>query len=154
VVRGIILRPQTHEIVYSDEIKKGGPSAALLFLRTGRVRAIFLAGDDDVFGRAFSASVAVPTTRETNVGLSQRRNSVRRCNFAARFMNCVLINYPAAEKRRWGSGVMRISGTLDENPRLMAMRKKGNSIAATKGSRTGKSASAQHDARPTALSPH
>jgi len=42
---------------------------------------------------------------------------------------------------------MRIRGTLDENPRPMAMCKTGNSIAASKGSRTGKSASAQHDAR-------
>jgi hypothetical protein len=35
-----------------------------------------------------------------------------RCNFAGRFMNCVLINYPAAEKRQWDSVVARISDTL------------------------------------------
>jgi hypothetical protein len=35
-----------------------------------------------------------------------------RCNFAGRFMNCVLINYPAAEKRQWDSVVTRISNTL------------------------------------------
>jgi hypothetical protein len=35
-----------------------------------------------------------------------------RCNFAGRFMNCVLINYPAAEKRQWDSVVTRISQTL------------------------------------------
>jgi hypothetical protein len=35
-----------------------------------------------------------------------------RCNFAGRFMNCVLINYPAAEKRQWDSVVTRISDTL------------------------------------------
>ena len=35
-----------------------------------------------------------------------------RCNFAQRFMNCVLINYPAAEKRQWDSVVARISNTL------------------------------------------
>jgi hypothetical protein len=35
-----------------------------------------------------------------------------RCNFARRFMNCVLINYPAAEKRQWDSVVTRISNTL------------------------------------------
>jgi hypothetical protein len=35
-----------------------------------------------------------------------------RCNFAGRFANCVLINYPAAEKRRWDSIVTRISNTL------------------------------------------
>ncbi|WP_375413126.1 hypothetical protein [uncultured Bradyrhizobium sp.] len=35
-----------------------------------------------------------------------------RCNFAGRFANCVLINYPAAEKRRWDGIVTRISNTL------------------------------------------
>jgi hypothetical protein len=35
-----------------------------------------------------------------------------RCNFVGRFMNCVLINYPAAEKRQWDGVVTRISNTL------------------------------------------
>jgi hypothetical protein len=35
-----------------------------------------------------------------------------RCNFAGRFVNCVLINYPAAEKRQWDRVVTRISDTL------------------------------------------
>jgi hypothetical protein len=35
-----------------------------------------------------------------------------RCNFAGRYINCVLINYPAAEKRQWDSLVTRISNTL------------------------------------------
>jgi hypothetical protein len=35
-----------------------------------------------------------------------------RCNFPDRFVNCVLINYPAAEKRQWDSVVTRISNTL------------------------------------------
>ena len=35
-----------------------------------------------------------------------------RCNFPGRFVNCVLINYPAAEKRQWDSVVTRISNTL------------------------------------------
>jgi hypothetical protein len=35
-----------------------------------------------------------------------------RCNFAGRFTNCVLINYPAAEKRLWDGIVTRISNTL------------------------------------------
>jgi hypothetical protein len=35
-----------------------------------------------------------------------------RCNFAARYINCVLINYPAAEKRQWDNVVTRISNTL------------------------------------------
>lgn len=35
-----------------------------------------------------------------------------RCNFAGRTANCVLINYPAAEKRQWDGIVTRISNTL------------------------------------------
>jgi hypothetical protein len=35
-----------------------------------------------------------------------------RCNFAASLINCVLINYPAAEKRDWDGIVTRISNTL------------------------------------------
>jgi hypothetical protein len=35
-----------------------------------------------------------------------------RCNFAGRFINCVLINYPATEKRQWDGVVTRISNTL------------------------------------------
>lgn len=35
-----------------------------------------------------------------------------RCNRANGAMNCVMINYPAAEKRRWDGVVTRISQTL------------------------------------------
>ena len=35
-----------------------------------------------------------------------------RCNFSNRFVTCVLINYPAAEKQKWDSVVTRISNTL------------------------------------------
>jgi hypothetical protein len=35
-----------------------------------------------------------------------------RCNFTGRFINCVLINYPASEKRQWDDVVTRISNTL------------------------------------------
>ena len=35
-----------------------------------------------------------------------------RCNRSERYMNCVLINYPAAEKRQWDGIVTRISTTL------------------------------------------
>jgi hypothetical protein len=35
-----------------------------------------------------------------------------RCNFAGRFINCVIINYPAVEKRQWDGVVTRISHTL------------------------------------------
>ena len=36
-----------------------------------------------------------------------------RCNRTAGYMNCVLINYPAAEKRQWDDVVTRISHTLN-----------------------------------------
>jgi hypothetical protein len=35
-----------------------------------------------------------------------------RCNFSRRYVHCVLINYPAAEKRRWDRVVTRISHSL------------------------------------------
>ena len=35
-----------------------------------------------------------------------------RCNFSDRFIHCVLINYPAAEKQQWDEIVTRISNTL------------------------------------------
>jgi hypothetical protein len=35
-----------------------------------------------------------------------------RCNRADGFMNCVLINYPAAEERQWDAIVTRISLSL------------------------------------------
>ena len=38
-----------------------------------------------------------------------------RCNRVARYMQCVLINYPAAEKRQWDGVVTRISNSLASN---------------------------------------
>jgi hypothetical protein len=35
-----------------------------------------------------------------------------RCNFGGRSITCVLINYPAAEKKRWDAAVTRISNLL------------------------------------------
>ncbi len=35
-----------------------------------------------------------------------------RCNFAVGLVTCVLINYPAAEKKRWDAAVTRISNSL------------------------------------------
>jgi hypothetical protein len=35
-----------------------------------------------------------------------------RCNFASGYIHCVLINYPASEKRDWDGIVTRISNTL------------------------------------------
>jgi hypothetical protein len=38
-----------------------------------------------------------------------------RCNFAGRFITCVLINYPATEKKRWDAVVTRISNSLSKS---------------------------------------
>jgi hypothetical protein len=35
-----------------------------------------------------------------------------RCNFSGLYINCVLINYPAVEKRQWDDVVTRISNSL------------------------------------------
>jgi hypothetical protein len=35
-----------------------------------------------------------------------------RCNFSNRFIHCVLMNYPANEKRQWDDIVTRVSNTL------------------------------------------
>jgi hypothetical protein len=43
---------------------------------------------------------------------SQRKDLDDRCNSVGQYMNCILINYPAAEKRQWDSVVNRISNTL------------------------------------------
>jgi hypothetical protein len=45
---------------------------------------------------------------------SFRNNSIwyDRCNFAGRFINCVMVNYPAAEKRQWDGVITRISHSL------------------------------------------
>ena len=40
------------------------------------------------------------------------RTWYNRCNRAGQYMNCVLINYPAAEERQWDEVVTRISLTL------------------------------------------
>jgi hypothetical protein len=48
------------------------------------------------------------------VASSFRNNMIwyNRCNFAGPYAHCVLINYPAAEKRQWDGIVTRISNTL------------------------------------------
>jgi hypothetical protein len=47
----------------------------------------------------------------------QRHDWYDRCNFAGSMINCVLINYPAAEKRDWDGIVTRISNTLAKGRR-------------------------------------
>jgi hypothetical protein len=47
---------------------------------------------------------------------SIRKNRIwyNRCNRGEGYMNCVLINYPTAEKREWDAIVTRISLSLDK----------------------------------------
>jgi hypothetical protein len=40
------------------------------------------------------------------------RTWYNRCNRADKYMNCILINYPAAEERKWDEVVTRISLSL------------------------------------------
>ena len=53
-------------------------------------------------------------TREFFVVSSIRNDRIwyNRCNRSDGYMNCVLINYPAVEKRQWDNVVTRISHTL------------------------------------------
>ena len=77
--------------------------------------------DDNDTPAAFLAKKHPPSnlvckrvTSRVFVVSSYRENKIwyNRCNFAGRFVNCVLINYPAAEKRQWDNVVTRISNTL------------------------------------------
>jgi hypothetical protein len=60
---------------------------------------------DIVYKRVTSRFFVVSSYRENKIWYD-------RCNFAAHFVNCVLINYPAVEKRQWDGVITRISNTL------------------------------------------
>ena len=45
-------------------------------------------------------------------GIQNERIWYNRCNFAREFIHCVLLNYPANEKRQWDDVVTQISQTL------------------------------------------
>ena len=61
-------------------------------------------------------SVANPANDSPATFLAKKIRNDRiwynRCNRSAGYMNCVLINYPAAEKRQWDQVVTRISHSL------------------------------------------
>lgn len=71
--------------------------------------AVFLAKRNPpkeiVYKRVTSRFFAVSSFRNDKIWYN-------RCNFAGRLINCVLIDYPAAEKRDWDGIVTRISNTL------------------------------------------
>jgi hypothetical protein len=58
-----------------------------------------------VYRRVTSRFFAVSSVRNGKIWYN-------RCNFEGGFIHCVLMNYPAAEKRRWDDVVTRISLTL------------------------------------------
>jgi len=57
------------------------------------------------YRRVTSRFFAVSSVRDNKIWYN-------RCNFVGQVVNCVLLNYPAAEKRQWDSVVTRISNTL------------------------------------------
>jgi hypothetical protein len=75
----------------------------------GRSPARFLAGKNPPTGIVYKR-----VTDQFFVVSSFRNGMIwyNRCNFAGRYANCVLINYPAAQKRQWDGIVTRISNTL------------------------------------------
>jgi hypothetical protein len=58
-----------------------------------------------VYKRATSRFFAISSFRKDKIWYD-------RCNFSGHYINCVLINYPAVEKRRWDDLVTRISHSL------------------------------------------
>jgi hypothetical protein len=61
------------------------------------------------------AGIAYKRVTQSFFVVSSVRNDriwYNRCNRSDGYMNCVLINYPAAEKRQWDGVVTRISHTL------------------------------------------
>jgi hypothetical protein len=79
---------------------------------TGDSPAVFLAKKNPppniVYKRVTSRFFVVSSFRRGKIWYN-------RCNFSGSFVNCVLINYPATEKRQWDSVVARISHTLASN---------------------------------------
>jgi hypothetical protein len=76
--------------------------------------AVFLAKknppSDIVYKRVTPGFFVVSSIRDGKIWYN-------RCNRAARYMQCVLINYPAAEKRQWDGVVTRISNSLASSQR-------------------------------------
>jgi hypothetical protein len=60
---------------------------------------------DIVYKRVTPNFFVVSSFRDRNIWYN-------RCNFSGRFAHCVLMNYPADEKRQWDGVVSRISNTL------------------------------------------
>lgn len=77
--------------------------------RTGESPAAFLARKNPPSGIVYKR-----ITPHFFVVSSVKRDTIwyDRCNFSVRYVHCVLINYPAAEKRQWDAVVTRVSHSL------------------------------------------
>jgi hypothetical protein len=73
--------------------------------RTFLARRFQLPASALVYRRVTNRIVAVSGFRQDKIWYA-------RCNFASRQVNCVALNYPAAEKRQWDAVVTRISHSL------------------------------------------
>lgn len=108
--------------IFSEETSKPDGYGMQFRTRDGRADLTVQAvPNDGVSPAAFLARKKPPpdiiykrVTPRFFVVSSIRRDKIwyDRCNFTGRYVHCVLINYPAAEKRQWDAIVTRISNTL------------------------------------------
>ena len=95
--------------------ERGGPTITAPISRCSsfRIRTIFarqIPGEESppagiIYRRVTPEFFVVSSIRNDRIWYN-------RCNRSNGAMNCVMINYPAAEKRRWDGVVTRISQTL------------------------------------------
>ncbi len=101
------------EIGYGRRFRSADQRANLTFQsvpnRTGDTPAAFLAKKNPpsgiVYKRVTPRFFAVSSFRNDKIWYD-------RCNFSGHYINCVLLNYPADEKRQWDDVVTRISHSL------------------------------------------
>lgn len=112
--------------IFTDEAGKPETGYGALFLTSDRranLTVQSLPNDANDTPSAFLAKKSPPSNivyRRVTANffvVSSFRNDLiwyNRCNFAGRLITCVLINYPAAEKKRWDAVVTRISNSLSK----------------------------------------
>ncbi len=112
--------------IFTEEAGKPETGYGALFLtpdRRAKLAVQSLRNDSNDTPSAFLAKKRPPTNiayRRVTANffvVSIFRNDLiwyNRCNFAGRLITCVLINYPAAEKKRWDAAVARISNSLSK----------------------------------------
>ena len=87
----------------------------LLHCRVGRV-PVGAAVDEGLFGCSIHSRGGRDHELRAGSICEGDRIWYDRCNFSGQFVHCVLINYPASEKRHWDSVVTRISHRLMRQP--------------------------------------